>query len=63
MDKEKEQEAQFQHGVENTRLESSPNPLLAYVKERILEQETGKARAGKGGEVQVSTQVSRQVSR
>ena len=61
MDKDKEQEAQFQHGVENTRLESSPNPLLEHVKAQVSEQM--KARAGKGGEVQASTQVSRQVSR
>jgi hypothetical protein len=33
-----EAEKEFQHGVENTRLESQPNELLAHVKEQVLAQ-------------------------
>jgi hypothetical protein len=52
---EEESRASFENSVNNTRLESQPNELLAQVKARVLEQ--GKARSERGAE-QRKSQVS-----
>lgn len=49
--KREEEQASFEHGVNNTRLENQPNELLAQVRARVL------ARAEKGTE-QTKTGVS-----
>jgi len=45
---ENEVQRQFEHGVENTRLESQPNELLEQVKARLFAE--AKARVEKGRE-------------
>jgi hypothetical protein len=42
------EQKEFEHGVDNTRLESQPNELLARVKEQVLAQV--KARHERGTE-------------
>jgi len=60
-----EAQKQFEHGVENTRLECQPNPLLEQVKARVSAQamEGEKARAKKGEGFQAQAQVSAQTAR
>jgi len=52
---EEQNTASFENSVNNTRLESQPNELLAQVKARVLEQ--GKARSERVAE-QSKTPVS-----
>lgn len=58
-----QEQRQFEHSVQNTRLESQPNDLLAHVKAQVLEQmkarnERGTAATPKQG-LAVSSDVTK----